>query len=95
MGDTRGDRDFETTFYRYCRDAKGNLVPVDVVRRNGRVIPRFPQDIDEIYLLPDDAESADYAELLEEVCQSLNELEQRRWLLAIRDQEIKFRNCFV
>jgi DNA-directed RNA polymerase specialized sigma24 family protein len=55
------------------------------VRRNGRAIPRFPPDIGEIYLLPEDGESPDFAELVEEVCQSLNDLERRRWLLAIRD----------
>ena len=86
MDDTKRDTCIDTIFYRYCRDANGKLVPVDVVRRNGRVVPRFPKEIDEIYLLPEDSESPDYAELLEEVCQSLNELEKHRWLLAIRDQ---------
>jgi hypothetical protein len=77
--------DLEVTYFRYCRDAHGNLVPVDVVRHNGRVVPRFPQDIGELYFAQEDSESPDYAELVEEVCQSLNDLERRRWLLAVRD----------
>jgi hypothetical protein len=86
MGDKDDhDNDFEVTYFRYCRDANGNLVPVDVVRRNGRVVPRFPPEVRENYMLPEDTDSADYIELLEEVCQCLNDLEKRRWLLAIRD----------
>jgi hypothetical protein len=81
----KDDSDFEVTYYRYCRDIHGNLVPIDMVRRGGRAVPRFPRDITDAYWLPQDSNSPDYAELLEEVCQCLNEIERRRWLLAISD----------
>jgi predicted DNA-binding protein YlxM (UPF0122 family) len=77
--------EFGTTYFRYCRDHQGNLVPVDLARQNGRLVPMFPPTITEPYLLADDEETPDYIELLEEVCQCLNEKERRRWLLAIRD----------
>src|ERR1039457_5091910 len=77
--------DFDTSYYRYCRDHRGNLVPVDVARRNGRLVPRFSPDITEPYLLPDNEHGPDYEELVEELCQNLHDKERRRWLLAIRD----------
>jgi len=77
--------DWETVCYRYCRDLNGHLVPIDVFKHNGRLVPRFPQDAGEVYLLPEDRESPDYGELVEEICQNLNALEKRRWLLAIHD----------
>lgn len=82
----KNSNDFDVLYYRYCRDANGNLVPLDVARRNGRAVPRFPPDIGELYLLPEDKETPDYIELVEEICQCLNDVERRRWLLAVRDQ---------
>jgi len=75
----------ETTYYRYVRALDGQLVPIDTVKQNGKVIPLFPREVVDPYYLPGDAESPDYRELVEEVCQRLNQLERRRWLLAIRD----------
>ena len=86
MDDERDD--LEVTYFRYCRDVNGKLVPVGVVRRNRRAVPRFPQDMAEMYFVPEDPDSPDYAELVEEVCQGLNDLERRRWLLAIRDDRL-------
>jgi len=77
--------DFDVSFFRYCRDHQGKLVPVDVARHNGRRVPRFPRTITEPYFLPDDEETPDYLELVEELCQNLSEKERRRFLLAIRD----------
>jgi len=83
--DRKRDDDFDVHYFQYCRNLEGNLVPVGVARQNGRSVPRFPSTVTEPYLLPDDEETPDYLELVEEVCQSLNEKERRRWLLAIRD----------
>ena len=75
----------ETSYFRYCRRIDGTLEPVDVARRNGRLVPQFSPTVTEPYLLPEDEETPDYLELVEEVCQSLNDKERRRWLLAIRE----------
>lgn len=79
--------DFEATYFRYCRDALGNLVALDVARQNGRLVPRFPREITEPYYFPADAEAPDYLELVEEICQNLNGTERRRFLLATRDDQ--------
>jgi hypothetical protein len=42
--------------------------------------------VGEPYLLPDDPETPDYEELVEEICQGLNQKGRQRWLLAIRDK---------
>ena len=82
-------QDFETSFYRYCRDQSGRLVSIDVARENGRLIPRFPRQITEPSFLSAEEESEEFAELVEEVSQGLNELERRRWLLAtVNEQSI-------
>jgi hypothetical protein len=79
--------DLEVSYFHYCRDHQGNPVPVDMAKQNGRLVPRFPQAITEPYLLPEDEETPDYVELVEEVCQNLTGKERRRWLLAIRDKQ--------
>lgn len=87
MASRENSNDFDTSYFRYCRDHQGRMVSVDVARRNGRLVPRFSPEITEPCLnsLPDDEGGPDYRELVEELCQNLNDKERRRWLLAIRD----------
>jgi DNA-directed RNA polymerase specialized sigma24 family protein len=82
-------QDFETTYYRYCRDQSGRLVSIDVARENGRLVPRFPRQITEPSFVSSETDSEEFVELVEEVSQGLNELERRRWLLAtVNEQSI-------
>src|ERR1035441_1382490 len=47
--DGNHDDDFDVCYFRYCRDHNGKLVPVDVVRRNRRLVPRFDPSITEVF----------------------------------------------
>jgi len=87
--------DWETVCYRYCRDLNGHLVPIDVFKHNGRLVPRFPQDAGEVYLLPEDRESPDYGELVEEICQNLNALENGRSISQIARMEDVSRQAII
>jgi hypothetical protein len=64
--------DADVTYYHYCRDHNGNLVPVDLAKRGRRIVPVFPREISEPYWLPEEESTPDYYELVEEVCQNLN-----------------------
>lgn len=72
--------DLNVSYFRYCRDHQGNLVPVDVARRNDRRVPRFPPSITEPAAAPDDEESEDFRELVEEVTRELTPTQRRRFL---------------
>ncbi len=71
---------YETSYFRYCRRFDGTLEPVDVAKRNGRLVPRFPPSVVEADPQIGSEDSAEYRELLEEVCQNLNDIERRTWL---------------
>jgi DNA-directed RNA polymerase specialized sigma24 family protein len=75
-----------TTYFRYCRDFNGRLLPIDVAVQNGRVVPRFPPSVTEptphVHV---EEESAGYRELKEEVMQNLNPVECRTFLLIHED----------
>ena len=44
----------ETTYFRYCRTLEGRLVPVDTIKRNGRLVPRFsPEDLEPVSVADD------------------------------------------
>jgi hypothetical protein len=83
----KAKEEFETLMFRHCRDHRGNVIPIDIGRRNGITVPQIPRSLSEPYLLPEDPETPDYEELVEELCQNLNAIERRRWLLAIRDKQ--------
>ncbi len=70
----------EVSYFRYCRKIDGTLEPVDVAKRNGRLVPRFHPSITEPELQIDPEESPEYRELVEEVTQNLNSVERRTWL---------------
>jgi hypothetical protein len=72
----------ETIYYRYVRALDGQLVPVDVVKRNGRLVPRFPPEAVEPSDLCADSEPPFDLERLDRYCSHLNEMERRRFLLA-------------
>jgi len=71
--------DSEVSYFRYCRDHSGNLVPVDLARRNGRLVPRFPPSMTEP-ATPDEGESDEYGELVAEVTQKLTPVQSRTFL---------------
>ena len=77
----------EVLYFRYYRTFEGSLAPVDVARRNGRAVPRFHPSVTD-HSTSSDEESAEYQELVNEVCQHLNEVEQRTWLRIIDGRSI-------
>lgn len=79
----------ETTFFRYCRDHNGKLVPLDVARRNKCLVPRFHPSITDPHSPQDAEESSEYQELVEEVSQNLNPVERRTWLKILDGQSIR------
>ena len=81
------DFESETTYFRYCRTVDGALVPVDVAKRNARLVPRFHPSITEP---PPNApdESDEYRELVEEVSQNLTPVERRTWLRLLDGRSV-------
>jgi hypothetical protein len=81
--------DPETIYFRYCRTFDGRLEPVDLARRNGRLVPRFHPSVLIPTERPDDPEqSGEYLDLLDEVCQNLTGLERQTWLKLLDQQPI-------
>src|SRR5438128_233438 len=77
----------ETRYFRLVRDFTGKLVPVDLARRNRRLVPRFhPSMLDP--LAGDVEELGDFHELVAEVSQNLNPLETRTWLRLLDGMSI-------
>lgn len=72
--------DHEVHYFRYVRRLDGSLEPVDLARRNGRVVPRFHPSVLEPPPTQDPEESREYRELVDEVSQNLNPLERKTWL---------------
>lgn len=69
-------------FHQYRR-IDGAIEPVDLIRHNRRREIQFPTDIVEYPLFVEAEQSDEYKELLDEVCQNLNEIERRTWLRII------------
>lgn len=80
--------DYETTYFRYVRKLDGSLEPVDLARRNGRLVPRFHPSVTEPEGRSADAETSDFQELVEEVSQNLTETERRTWLRILDGRSI-------
>jgi len=78
----------EVSYFRYCRKIDGTLEPVDVAKRNDRLVPRFHPSVTEPELQTDPEESSDYRELIEEVSQNLNALERRTWLRLLDGRSV-------
>jgi len=70
-----------TLYFRSCRTLEGQLEPVDLARRNGRLTPRFPPSCTEPNL--DSKNVSDLKRLLREVMYSLSRIERRTWLLLL------------
>ena len=77
--DRRTSWEAEVTYFRYCRDHSGNLVPVDLARRNGRLVPRFPPSMTAA-AAPEEGESDEYGELVAEVTEKLTPVQSRTFL---------------
>jgi len=45
--DRKDKVEFDASYFRYCRRLDGALEPVDTVRRNGRLVPRFHPSLTE------------------------------------------------
>lgn len=76
---TVDDSTSEVNYFRYCRRLDGSLVPVDLARQGGRVVPRFDPSMFEPQSDTGE-ESQEYRELVDEVTQNLNDTEHRTWL---------------
>jgi hypothetical protein len=74
-------------FHQYRR-IDGAVEPVNLIRRNGRPGLQFPPAIVEFPLYLDAEESPEYRELVDEVCQNLNEIERRTWMKIIDGKSI-------
>jgi DNA-directed RNA polymerase specialized sigma24 family protein len=78
----------ETTYFRYCRKIDGSLEPVDVAKRNDRLVPRFHPSVLEPDFQTEPDESPEYRELVEEVSQNLSPVERRTWLRLLDGMSI-------
>ena len=67
----------ETTYFRYIRTLSGEMEPIDVVRQNGRQVPRFSP-----LLLAGrkDRPKSDFIPLYREIMYGLSRLERRTWV---------------
>ena len=73
----------ETLLFHYCRTLDGKLLPVDVARRNGRLVPRFsPKDL-EPQCTSGEPDTQELDELIAEVTQGLTTTERRTWLKLV------------
>lgn len=79
--------DDSARFQRYRR-IDGTVEQVGLIRRNRRPELQFPPAIIEFPLYDDAEETPEYRELLDEVCQGLNEIERRTWLRIIDGRSI-------
>ncbi|MGA2268777.1 MAG: hypothetical protein ABSH44_09940 [Bryobacteraceae bacterium] len=78
----------EVSYFRYCRKLDGTLEPVDVAKRNDRLVPRFHPSITEPPPPSDPEDSDEYRELVEEVSQNLNPIERRTWLRLLDGRSV-------
>ena len=74
-------------FHQYRR-IDGAVEPVNLIRRNGRPEIQFHPAIVEFPLYTEAEENPEYRELVDEVCQNLNEIERRTWLKIIDGKSI-------
>ena len=78
----------ESFSFRQCRRIDGVVEPVNLIRRNGRPELQFPPAIVEFPLYTEAEETPEYRELVDEVCQNLNEIERRTWMKIIDGRSI-------
>jgi len=76
------NRDFDVTYFRYARRLDGSLEPIDVARRNGRLVPQFdpswttpPAELNE--------SASEFDELIAEITNGLTAAEVRTWLKLV------------
>jgi hypothetical protein len=69
----RSDGPDETTYFRYVRTLDGSLEPVDLIRHNGRSVPRFSGPKRE-------APRPQLLGLYRELMYNLSRLERRTWV---------------
>ncbi|HEX4134617.1 MAG TPA: hypothetical protein VHY84_08425 [Bryobacteraceae bacterium] len=74
-------------FHQYRR-IDGAVESVNLIRRNGRPEIQFPPAIVEFPLYTEAEENPEYRELVDEVCQNLNEIERRTWMKIIDGRSI-------
>lgn len=74
-------------FHQYRR-IDGTVEPVDLIWRNRRPEMHFPPAAIEFPLYLEAEESPEYKELIDEVCQNLNDIERRTWLRIIDGRTI-------
>src|ERR1700733_6319615 len=74
--------------FQQYRRIDGPVEPVNLIRRNHRPELQFPPAITEFPLYLEAEDNPDYRELVDEVCQNLNEIERRTWLKIIDGRSI-------
>jgi hypothetical protein len=90
------DFDFDVNYFHYARDHGGKLIPVGIVRRNKRAVPRFDPLITEPDQHPDgDADQPGGASQASvpwiedpRYYVNLNEVESRTWRLILSAKSI-------
>ncbi len=85
----------ETFQFQQYRHIDGAVESVNLVRRNRRPELQFPPAIVEFPLYLEAEESPEYRELVDEVCQNLNEIERRTWMKIIDGRSILDRTASV
>lgn len=74
--------------FQQYRRLDGGIESVNLIRHNRRPEMQFPPAALEFPIYLEAEESLEYKELLDEVCQSLNEVERRTWLRIIDGRSI-------
>jgi DNA-directed RNA polymerase specialized sigma24 family protein len=85
------DRDHaasETKTFQSCRKHDGSIEPVNLIGRNGIQVPQFHPSVTEPAEKPREEESAEYLELVEEVCHNLTPIQRATWLKLIDGRSI-------
>lgn len=73
----------ETLYFHYCRTLDGQLLAVDVARRNGRLVPRFSPEHFDPQCVTGETDNRELEELITEVTQNLTATERRTWLQLV------------
>jgi hypothetical protein len=78
----------ESSYFHQYRRIDGAVEPVNLVRRNRRTEIQFPPAVTEFPLFSEAEENPEYRELVDEVCENLNDIERRTWLRIIDGRSI-------
>jgi hypothetical protein len=78
----------ESFVFQQYRRIDGAVQPVGLIRRNRRPTLQFPPAIVDFPVYAEAEETPEYGELVDEVCQNLNDIERQTWLRIIDGRSI-------